>query len=159
VARGQLRDDAALYTGKNGKAFLATFPMPVTLDVVKRGKQRFEIYCTPCHGFVGRGDGMIVKRGYKAPPSFHQDRLREQASGYFFDVITNGYGVMPDYAAQIPVPDRWAIVAYVRALQLSQHATLADVPADERGTLDAPLPAAGSPEEGHEAGGRGESHP
>jgi mono/diheme cytochrome c family protein len=154
VARGQLQDDAALHTGKSGATFVATYPVPLTHDLVKRGKQRFEIYCTPCHGLLGRGDGVVVRRGYKAPPTFHQDRVRQQAPGYFFDVITNGYGTMPDYAGQIPVPDRWAIVAYVRALQLSQNASLTDVPEPRRRELDAP-PATG----GGTAGAPGESHP
>lgn len=153
VARGQLYDDAALHTGKTGTAFVAAYPVPLTHDLVKRGKQRFEIYCTPCHGSLGRGDGVVVRRGYKAPPTFHQDRVRKQAPGYFFDVITNGFGTMPDYSKQIPVPDRWAIVAYVRALQLSQNATVTDVPEARRGELDAPA-SSGARQAGH-----GESHP
>jgi mono/diheme cytochrome c family protein len=153
VARGQLYEDAALHTGKAGATFVATYPVPLTHDMVKRGKQRFEIYCTPCHGLLGRGDGVVVRRGYKAPPTFHQDRVRKQAPGYFFDVITNGFGTMPDYSKQITVPDRWAIVAYVRALQLSQNASLTDVPENLRPSLDAP-PATNVPE-----AGRGASHP
>ena len=100
-----------------------------------RGRERFDIYCSPCHGRAGSGDGMVVRRGYRRPPSLHDDRLRNTPVGHFFDVISNGFGAMPDYAAQINPEDRWAIVAYVRALQLSEHATLADVPADQRGTL------------------------
>ena len=129
VARGQLREDAALYTGKNGTALVTANPLPVTSALVHRGRQRFDIYCAPCHGRAGRGDGIVVRRGYRAPSSFHVDRLRSQPDGYFYDVITNGFATMPDYAAQIPVQDRWAIVAYVRALQLSQHAPLARLPA------------------------------
>jgi len=129
VARGQLREDAAFFTGKVGSAVVPRIPIPVTGQLVHRGRQRFDIYCAPCHGRAGRGDGVVVRRGYRAPSSFHVDRLRSQPDGYFFDVITNGFATMPDYAAQIPVADRWAIVAYVRALQLSQHAPLAGLPA------------------------------
>ena len=138
VARGHLNEDAALYTGKgpDGKP-LDTFPFPVTKEVIARGQQRFNIYCTPCHDRLGTGDGMIVRRGYRKPPSYHIDRLRQVPNGYIYDVITNGFGAMPDYAAQIQVPqDRWAIVAYIRALQLSQHAAPNDVPADERAKLE-----------------------
>ena len=98
-----------------------------------RGQERFDIFCSPCHGRTGEGDGMVVQRGYRRPPSFHDDRLRNAPVGHFFDVITNGFGAMPDYAAQIQAEDRWAIVAYIRALQLSEHATLDDVPPAERG--------------------------
>ncbi len=135
VARGYLREDTELYTGKSGKDFTNTFPFPVTRTVLERGQERYNIFCSPCHDRTGSGNGMIVRRGYTPPPSFHQDRLREAPVGYFFDVITNGFGAMPDYAAQIPPRDRWAIVAYIRALQLSQHATLEDVPAEERAKL------------------------
>jgi len=135
VARGHLPADAALETGKAGADFVAAVPVPIDMKLLKRGEQRYRIYCSPCHGQVGRGDGMIVRRGYRQPPSFHIDRLRAQPAGYYFDVITAGFGAMPDYAAQIAVPDRWAIVAYVRALQLSQNATVADVPAEHRGEL------------------------
>ena len=151
VARGHLPGDPALETGKTGPAaFVAAVPLPIDMKLLKRGEQRYQIYCTPCHGQVGRGDGMIVRRGYRQPPSFHIDRLRAQPAGYYFDVITAGFGAMPDYAAQIPVPDRWAIVAYVRALQLSQNATVADVPAQRRGELagGAPVPAAPAPAHG-----------
>jgi len=135
VARGHLPGDPALETGKAGTAFVAAVPVPIDLKLLKRGEQRYGIYCSPCHGQVGRGDGTVVRRGYRPPPSFHIDRLRAQPAGYFFDVITAGFGAMPDYAAQVSVPDRWAIVAYVRALQLSQNATVADVPAERRGEL------------------------
>jgi mono/diheme cytochrome c family protein len=138
VARGQLRDDALLYTGKVNGADATVFPFPITDRVMARGQERFNIYCSPCHGETGQGDGMIVRRGYRHPPTYHQDRLRDAPVGHFFDVITNGFGAMPDYAAQIRVDDRWAIIAYVRALQLSEHATIADVPADRRGSLDQP---------------------
>jgi mono/diheme cytochrome c family protein len=138
VARGQLHDDDHLYTGKVGGQLATTFPFPVTADVLARGQERFDVYCTPCHGFLGRGDGMIVQRGFKQPPSFHTERLRLSPPGYYFDVISHGFGAMSDYAAQVPVRDRWAITAYIRALQLSQHATLDDVPADKRALLDQP---------------------
>ena len=136
VARGHLREDALLYTGKLNGADATMFPFVVNERVMARGHERFDIYCAPCHGRTGQGDGMIVRRGYRRPPTFHQDRLRESPVGHFFDVITNGFGAMPDYATQITAGDRWAIVAYVRALQLSEHATVADVPADRRGELD-----------------------
>lgn len=135
VARGQLHEDEHLETGKTGEAFSETFPFAITVEIVQRGQQRYEIYCTPCHGGSGRGNGMIVQRGYRAPPSLHIDRLRNERPGYLYDVITRGFGAMPDYAAQIPVRDRWAVVAYIRALQFSQNATLADVPPAQRGDL------------------------
>ena len=136
VARGQLREDTLLVSGKSGAAFVDTLPVAVDEGVLRRGQERYRIYCSPCHGLLGRGDGMIVRRGYRQPSSFHVDRLRAQPAGYLFDVISRGFGAMPDYAAQIPLTDRWAIVAYVRVLQMSQDATLADVPADRRGELD-----------------------
>jgi mono/diheme cytochrome c family protein len=126
VARGQLHDDELMYTGKVNGEDATLFPMRVDAAVMTRGQQRFNIHCTPCHGRTGRGDGMVVLRGYRRPPSMHQDRLRNAPVGHFFDVMTNGFGAMPDYAAQIKAEDRWAIVAYIRALQLSQHATRAD---------------------------------
>ena len=136
VARGQLRSDEHFYTGKQGGKLVDTFPFPVTPSTLARGEERFNIYCSPCHDRVGTGQGMIVRRGYRAPASFHMDRLRQAPAGYFFDVMTNGFGVMPDYAQQVHPEDRWAIVAYIRALQLSQHATLADVPEDQRRQLE-----------------------
>jgi mono/diheme cytochrome c family protein len=132
VARGHLRDDELLYTGKVNGADTAVFPFPVDGAVMARGRDRFDIFCAPCHSRTGHGDGMVVLRGYRRPPSLHQDRLRVAPAGHFFDVITNGFGAMPDYATQVKAEDRWAIVAYVRALQLSEHATLADVPPSER---------------------------
>jgi mono/diheme cytochrome c family protein len=148
VARGQLRDDDALQTGRMGTAFVDAFPVAVDEAFIRRGQERYKIYCTPCHGLLGRGEGMVVRRGYKRPPSFHEERVRAQPVGYFFDVISKGFGTMPDYAAQIPVRDRWAIVAYLRALQLSQHASVEDVPPADRAGLpdDAPAepPAGGS---------------
>ena len=136
VARGHLNDDAALYTGKgpDGK-FLDSFPYPVTKEVVLRGQQRFNIYCTPCHDRNGNGLGMVVRRGFRHPPSYHIDRLRQVPHGYIFDVITNGFGAMPEYSTQITPADRWAVVAYVRALQMSQQGTINDVPPEARAQL------------------------
>jgi mono/diheme cytochrome c family protein len=135
VARGQLHEDALLYTGKVDGADATMFPFAVDDKVMARGQERFNIYCSPCHGRTGLGDGMVVRRGYRRPPSYLDDRLRTAPIGHFFDVISNGFGAMPDYAAQIRVDDRWAIAAYIRALQLSGHATVADVPADQRGKI------------------------
>ncbi len=148
VARGHLDDDTLLYTGKAGDAFADLFPFAVSRQVLDRGHERFDIFCSPCHDRVGSGDGMIVRRGYRRPPSFHIDRLRQQPAGYFYDVITHGFGVMPSYAQQIPPRDRWAIVAYVRALQLSQHATLADVPPAEQEKLKGAVPGPANPDGG-----------
>ena len=145
VARGWLREDEALYTGKVNGQPVNEFPFAIAQQDLARGQQRFNIYCTPCHGRLGDGNGMVVQRGLRQAASFHQDRLRQESHGYFYDVITNGFGAMPDYATQIPVRDRWLIVAYVRTLQLSQHATLDDVPADRRGSLDASASAAAQP--------------
>jgi mono/diheme cytochrome c family protein len=165
VARGELRDDVEFYTGKiaqsgqtidkptGGSAtqvsaqpaaaggagfrgFVAEFPMQITAADLDRGQERFNIYCAVCHGPLGDGGGMIPRRGFRRPPSYHDDRLRSAPVGYFFDVITNGFGNMPDYSAQVEAADRWRIIAYIRALQLSQRATLADVPADRRGELN-----------------------
>jgi mono/diheme cytochrome c family protein len=136
VARGHLNDDAPFYTGKLNDKPLDAFPVPVTRDLLSRGQDRFNIYCAPCHDRTGSGLGMVVRRGYRRPPSYHTDRLRQVPPGYIFDVITNGFGAMPDYAAQVPVPDRWAIVAYVKALQLSQHASVNDVPPELRQGLN-----------------------
>jgi mono/diheme cytochrome c family protein len=124
-----------MYTGKVKGEDADVFPMGVDEAVMARGRQRFDIYCAPCHGRTGQGDGMVVRRGYRRPPSLHQDRLRNAPLGHFFDVMSNGFGAMPDYAAQIKVGDRWAIVAYIRALQLSEHATLADVPPADRSRI------------------------
>jgi mono/diheme cytochrome c family protein len=141
VARGWLRDDEALYTGKIAGQPVEQFPFAIAHEDLARGQQRFNIYCTPCHGRLGDGQGMVVQRGLRQAASYHQDRLRQEKAGYFYDVITNGFGAMQGYAEQIPVRDRWLIVAYVRTLQLSQHASVEEVPADRRGALDA---AAGS---------------
>ena len=136
VARGHLKEDDALHTGKTGGALTDTLPVPVTLELLQKGRVRFETFCAPCHGRTGRGDGLVVQRGFKKPSSYHIDRLRAAPAGYFFDVMTNGFGAMSDYSAQISVADRWAVVAYVRALQLSENASLDDVPADKRGELE-----------------------
>jgi mono/diheme cytochrome c family protein len=135
VARGQLRDDELTFTGKVNGQDATVFPMAVNGQTMARGQERFNIHCSPCHGRTAQGDGMVVLRGYRRPPSLHQDRLRDAPVGHFFDVMTNGFGAMPDYAAQITAQDRWAIIAYIRALQLSEHATLADVPPADRSRL------------------------
>jgi mono/diheme cytochrome c family protein len=149
VARGHLREDTPAATGKMGDLFVATAPVPVTVELLRRGQERYGIYCSPCHGLTGAGDGMVVRRGFRRPTSFHDPRLRAQPDGYIFDVVTKGFGAMPDYAAQVPVSDRWAVVAYIRALQLSQNATVADVPADRRGALDGSAAPPAEPAEGH----------
>ncbi len=134
VARGFLREDRAMYAGlgPDGK-FVSELPVPLTHALLDRGKERFGIFCSPCHGKQGNGLGMIVQRGFKQPTSFHTDRLRLEPIGYFFDVMTQGFGQMSSYATQVPPEDRWAIASYVRALQLSQHAAVADLPdADKR---------------------------
>ena len=137
VARGHVADDTLLFTGKDDDGQDSTeFPFPITPDVLDRGRSRYEIYCSPCHGYVGDGDGVVPQRGFDFPPSYHSDRLRQAPVGHFFDVVTNGFGSMPSYAAQVPVRDRWAIIAYIRALQLSQHATLDDLPPDARAQLE-----------------------
>ena len=138
VPRGYLREDEFLYTGRVSGQFANMFPMAVTADVMARGQERYNVFCSPCHGRTGVGNGMIVQRGFRQPPSYGEQRLRDAPAGYFFDVMTNGFGAMQDYAAQVPVADRWAIVAYIRALQLSMNATVADVPADRRSDLDRP---------------------
>ena len=111
--------------------------MTIDLGLLRRGQERFNIFCTPCHGGAGEGDGMIVRRGFRRPPTYHSDRLRGVPIGHFYDVITNGFGVMPDFAEQVPVRDRWAIAAYIRALQLSQHAKPDDLSEDQRLLLEA----------------------
>ncbi len=127
VARGSLADDA-LFVSKDSNSF----PLPVTQELLERGEGRYKIFCTPCHGLQGDGNGMIAMRGMKHPPSYHEERLRQVPNGYIYDVIGNGFGAMYGYSAQIPPRDRWAIVAYVRALQLSRNAKVAELPADLR---------------------------
>jgi cytochrome c5 len=138
VARGELSSNAVIETGRVNGALIDGFPMPVTMAVVNRGEQRFNIYCSQCHGRAGDGNGMIPARGYRRPPSFHTDKLRAASTGHLFDVMTNGFGAMPPYKTMVPAQDRWAIVAYIRALQLSQNATVNDIPAAERSRLDQP---------------------
>jgi mono/diheme cytochrome c family protein len=135
VARGQLPEDTALATGRRDGQYLATLPLPETMALLTRGQERFDIYCSPCHDRVGTGRGMIVQRGFQQPPSFHTDRLRDARDGYLFGVVTEGFGAMPSYAEQIPVEDRWAIVSYIRALQLSQNARASELPPADQGKL------------------------
>lgn len=138
VARGLLREDEALNTGKVDGEFVEAIPFAVTHSDLQRGRERYTIYCTPCHGQVGDGNGMVVQRGLRQAASYHQDRLRQERIGYFYDVATNGFGAMQGYADQVPVRDRWLIAAYIRALQYSQNASVNDVPAARRGELDSP---------------------
>jgi hypothetical protein len=136
VPRGRLNEDTLLTTGKEGENPTTVFPFPITEQVMARGQERFDVFCSPCHGRTGLGDGMVVRRGYRRPPAFSDERVRTAPVGHLFDVMTNGFGAMPDYQVQIPVNDRWAIAAYVKALQLSAYAPLEDVPAADRGRLD-----------------------
>jgi mono/diheme cytochrome c family protein len=132
VARGQLHEDTYFYTGRTGNTPGNYMPFPVTKEVLERGRERYNIYCAPCHSLVGDGNGFIPSRGFaRKPPSYHIERLQKAPLGYFYDVMTNGFGIMPDYASQVSPQDRWKIVAYIRALQLSQNATRADVPAGQ----------------------------
>jgi mono/diheme cytochrome c family protein len=148
VARGELHDgDSEFYTGKrmgkDGKPEdIDVFPIAITKDVIERGHERFDAFCSPCHGRLGDGMGMIVRRGFKQPPTYHQPKLRDAPVGHFYDVITNGYGAMYNYAAQIQPRDRWAIASYIRALQYSQNANAADLSAESR----AKIPPATAPE-------------
>jgi len=135
VARGELHDDAAFWEGRDTSGWVTTFPVPVTTELMRRGQERYDIYCAPCHGLSGYGDGPVAKRAdalqegtWTPPSSYHTDLVRSRPVGHLFNTITNGIRNMPSYGAQIPAADRWAIVAYVRALQRSQDATLADVP-------------------------------
>jgi len=136
VARGHLDADEAFYTGKVGDTLVDKLPLPLTEELLARGQERFNIFCSPCHDRAGNGNGMVVRRGFRPPPSYHIDRLRQAPIGHFFDVMTHGFGAMPNYAAQVPPRDRWAIAAYIRALQLSQDATLADLPPQQRQQLE-----------------------
>ncbi len=142
VARGQLREDAHLHDGLVGGQPAETFPYPVTREALLRGQERFNIFCSPCHDRSGAGNGMVVQRGFKKPVSFHDPRLRASPPGYFYGAIKNGFGQMPSYADQIPARDRWAIAAYVRALQLSQNAALGNAPEEKRAALQAAQAAA-----------------
>jgi mono/diheme cytochrome c family protein len=136
IARGHLDLDDAFHTGKVGTNLVAAIPVPVTLQLLQRGRERFDINCSPCHGRTGEGNGMVVRRGFPAPPTFHQDRLRAAPIGHYFDVITHGYGVMYSYAQRVDPADRWAVAAYIRALQLSHDARPEDAPARERAKLE-----------------------
>ncbi len=136
VARGHLGDDEHLYRGVVDGKPANSFPFTMDRQALLRGQERYNIFCAPCHDQVGTGQGMIVRRGLRAPASFHIDRLRETPEGTFFEHITKGFGVMPDYAQQITPEDRWAIVAYIRALQLSQNARASDLAESERRTLE-----------------------
>ena len=136
VARGQLSEDMAYYNGKDDNgAFLRTSPVPLSMKLLEAGRGRYDIYCAPCHSRVGDGQGIVARYGYPAPASHHDQRIRDAEDGYLFDVITNGYKEMPAYRNQVPVADRWAIVAYMRALQRSQNATVIDVPEPLRSQL------------------------
>src|SRR5262245_24386055 len=137
IARGFLDEDELLYTGRVNGQLATTFPFEISAAVLARGRERYNIFCSPCHDYVGSGNGMAVRRGFRrGPPSFHTDRLREAPPGHFFDVISNGFGAMNDYAAQIKPRDRWAIIAYVRALQFSQNVNIKDLPAPDRQVLE-----------------------
>ena len=136
MARGQLQEDELFFTGRVDGRLVNEIPMPLSRQLLDRGRQRYEIFCTPCHARTGNGRGMVVQRGFPAAASFHEQRLRDQPVSYVFDVMTNGFGRMRSYAAQIPPADRWAITAYVRALQLSQNAPVADLSPEDRRLLD-----------------------
>jgi mono/diheme cytochrome c family protein len=143
VDREQLDPNSYYLTGKHGNVYGNELPAAGTEQkavaaILVRGQQRYNIYCAPCHSQLGDGNGMIVQRGYKRPPSFHGQRLKNAPLGWFYDVISNGFGGMPDYAAQVKPADRWAIAAYIRALQLSQHASDADVAQGDRDKLNKP---------------------
>ena len=142
VARGTVHEDTPYFSGRLADGTpTSELPVPMTRALLLRGQERFNIFCSPCHGRLGDGRGMVVQRGYKQPTSYHDERLRQAPVGYFFDVMTNGFGVMSSYAPQIPVADRWAIAAYIRALQLSQHVDAASLSAEERARLDQPAHA------------------
>ncbi|MBV9497078.1 MAG: cytochrome c [Acidobacteria bacterium] len=147
VARGELSTNELFDTGMIGGKEGDGFPMTVDKGLIDRGQERFNIYCSECHGRVGDGNGMIPSRGYRRPPSFHSETLRNAKTGHYFDVITNGFGAMPPYAPQVPAKDRWAIIAYIRVLQLSQNGSVADVPADKQASLNAPASAEAAPAE------------
>lgn len=157
VARHQVPAGTPFATGRTAEGHVEALPFPLTAEVLQRGRQRFDIYCSPCHGRLGMGDGMVVQRGFRRPPSYHIERLQQAALGHFFEVMSKGLGAMPDYSTQIPHADRWAIAAYVRALQVSQAARLADLPPAERERLQqqaaAPPPATGvAPSRGRQQG-------
>ncbi len=136
VARGQLQLDEHLYTGRVNDQFATTFPFTITQQILERGQERYDIFCAPCHNTVGDGHGIITEYGMRVPTSFHDPGLRDEPAGYYFTIITNGTRIMPSYAARIDPADRWAIVAYIRALQLSQNADASQVPPDVAPSLD-----------------------
>lgn len=140
IARGQLHENEPFHTGRDGDQFVSEIPSKIDRTLLLRGQERFNIYCAVCHARTGNGDGMIVRRGFRRPPSFHVQRLQDAPVGHFFDVMTNGFGAMPSYRVQVPPADRWAIVAYIRVLQMSQRATIEDVPPDERAKLEESRP-------------------
>jgi len=137
VARGHLRTNEPLFTGMNNDQLVASVPLPITRELLQHGQERFNIFCSPCHGRLGDGNGLVAQRGLRNVASYHDPRLLQAPDGHFFDVVTNGFGAMYSYASRVPPRDRWAIIAYIRALQLSQHATLADVPLEERSRIEA----------------------
>jgi mono/diheme cytochrome c family protein len=136
VARGHMRLDDARFTGKVNGADVDAFPFPIARADVRRGQERFNIYCSPCHGRLGDGRGMIARRGFRQPPSYYSERVLKLPIGHYFDVVTNGFGAMPSYASRVPVDDRWRIISYIRALQLSETASVNDVPPEHRADLD-----------------------
>jgi mono/diheme cytochrome c family protein len=142
VPQGAVADSPAVATGQENGTFVAEIPLKVDAALLARGQERFQIFCTPCHGQAGYGDGMVVQRGFRAPPSYHIDRLRGVPDGRIFDTITNGFGTMPSLRERISVRDRWAIVSYVRALQFSQFATVNDLTPEDKTELDANTPNA-----------------
>jgi mono/diheme cytochrome c family protein len=144
VARGHLRLDDLLYTRQEHGAVSNRFPFPITKADLDRGREQYNVFCTPCHDYTGSGNGMIVQRGFPKPPSYHIDRLRTAPVGHFFDVMTNGFGEMYSYGSRISPEDRWRIAAYIRVLQLSQHATIQDVPESQRQKLTQQTSAAGA---------------
>ncbi len=141
IPYGTQPTDDVLHTGRDNGELATELPIELTEALLQRGHERFNIFCAVCHSRNGDGNGMIVQRGYRQPPTYHSERLRGAPIGHFFDVMTNGFGAMPSYALQVPAADRWAIAAYIRALQLSQHATVDDVPAELRQQLQQPQPA------------------
>jgi len=137
VARGHLNEDTLLYQGRVNGQLATTFPFQITRPVLEQGRERYNIFCSPCHDYVGTGNGMVVRRGFRrGPPSFHTDHLRNEPPGHYFDVITNGFGGMNDYSTQITPRERWAIVAYIRALQLSQNAPASSLSTDDQRELE-----------------------
>ena len=140
VARGEMESGTVLLTGRVDGALTPDLPLPLTRELLSRGRQRFEIFCTPCHGQLGDGNGIVTQRGFRHPPSYHSERLRGVPVGHFFDVITRGFGAMTDFSDRIPPEDRWAIAAYIRALQYSRQAKLDELPADMRRELERSAP-------------------